>query len=191
MQPTKKQAPINGVISDTPLSVGDFVEAGSKLAEIVAPDSLQVRYEIPSNYADKVKVGQKIYFYPDDSKKVYHGEVSYVAPLLNQENYELTLRANLHDTSQLPLNSFGKVVQVIKPHYKILAIPQNIVQTDEQGFYLYIVSGDTVQKRYFQPGEVTEKGLMQIRAGISPNTLIVISDLSQLNPGQRVVPSAS
>lgn len=180
------RAAIDGTISDTHFAVGDFVNGGEILTKIVDPNSLQIKYQLPNQYANQVHLGQMIRFYPDGDSTAYSGRVSYIAPQFDGNNYGLTLKADLDKLSNLRPNHFGRIVQVLDPHYKTLAIPQGLVKTDAQGFYVYVLNKDKVNKCYFKAGEVSQAGLIQVLSGIKAQTLIINSNLAAISPGQAV-----
>ena len=180
------RAPSNGIISDTNLAVGSYVDAGEQLANFVDPRSVQIKYELPAKFVSQLHTGQTVKFYPSSSLKPLTANVAYIAPLFNTDNYNLTLRANLQIPQPLKQNEFGKVVQVLNEHYKILALPQKIVQTDASGFYAFSIDDHKITKLYFTPGEITKTGLIEVVSGIKPQTPLVTSDVLQLTPGQTV-----
>ena len=179
-------SPIDGVASDTSLTVGSSVTLGAVLVQIVDPKSLQVKYSLPSQYAGIVQNGQQVSFYPNDSTHAYTGTVAYVSPLLNSSDFTLTLRANLNNDATLRPYLFGRVVQVIDPNYHTLVIPQNLVQTDASGFYVYIVDNNKVAKHYFTPVGVDKQGIIEVRDGLTDSTKIIVSDYTSLSPGLTV-----
>ena len=179
-------SPIDGVVSDTSLTVGSSVTLGAVLVQVVDPKSLQVKYSLPSQYAGIAQCGQPISFYPNDSTQAYTGTVAYVSPLLNSNDFTLTLRANLTNDATLQPYLFGRVVQVIDPGYRTLVIPQNLVQTDASGFYVYVVDNNKVAKKYFTPMGVDKQGIIQVRDGLTESTKIIVSDYTSLSPGLTV-----
>jgi len=183
---TNIKAPVGGVISNTNLAVGDFVNAGESLANIVTSDSLQIQYQLPSQDIGKIHLGQKVYFYPDGQNKSYLGKVTYISPQLNNSDYSVDIRANLANFSGLTPNYFGKVIQVVDKNYQTLSIPQGFVYTDAKGFYVYILKDNKVTTKYFKAGSLTQSGMLQVKSGLMPNELIITSDPSGLNVGQKV-----
>lgn len=179
-------SPINGIVSDTNFTVGNSVTEGTVIITVTDPQSLEIKYELPSQYAKQAKVGQPIVFYPDSNAASYNGTVSYVSPQLNPQDFSLNIRAKLHNYKQLQPNIFGKVKQVIDSNHTSLVIPQNLVQTDAAGFYFYTVAANKVTKQYFQAGVTTAQGLVQVKSGIVAGTKIITSDITSLNPGQTV-----
>lgn len=183
-------AGVDGVISDTNLSPGDFVTSGEVLAVLVNND-LQVKYTLPSRYATQVKLGQTITFTNTDTQQTYSGVVSYIAPLVNQNDYTLTLRANFTSNTLPLLNTFGQVTQVLDPNYKALAVLQTLVQNDAQGFYVYVLKGKQVEKQYFVPGEITVNGYIIAQSGLTVNMPLITSDPSNLAVNETVQVTSS
>lgn len=199
-------APKSGVITEADISPGDFVTEGQELAEIVDISKLEVRYQLSSQYADLVKVGQKIYFYPEDNQKtdtIFMGTVNYISPELDKETYNLILRADLPRAQKLlrPYH-FGKIMQVINDTYQAYAISQGLVHTDEKGFYFYSLTSNqdnsdnsnnqpqeqlyTVTKYYFEPGEITRFGLVEIKTEIAANTFVLDASSNNVTNGEKV-----
>lgn len=177
-------SPIDGIVSDTTFTVGSSVNMGTVLTQVINPASLQVKYSLPSQYASLAQKGQRVLFYPNDSNHSYPGTVAYVSPLLNATDFTLTLRANLApNTTPLRPYLFGRIVQVIDPNHKALVIPQNLVQTDATGFYIYSINNRKVTKQYFNPAGVDKNGVIEVQNGLSDKAKIIISDYTSLSPG--------
>lgn len=179
------KAPIDGTISDTDLTVGSYIPAGQFIAHLVDPTSLQVKYQLPSQYAEDVHTGQHIQFFAGSLKQAANGIVTYVSPQFDADNYNLTLRADIHSTSLKP-QLFGHIKQVLNPNYKTLAIPQALVQADAQGFYALVIDHNKVAKLYFSAGDLNKNGLIDIQSGIKAGTPIISSQVESLSVGQTV-----
>src|SRR3990167_3852348 len=147
------RAPTDGIVSATDLAVGSYVNAGEILTQLVDTHSLQIQYQLPSDYANQVRQGQTIRFYAKSIHPYLSGKVVYIAPMFNKQTYNLTLRANIKQLSEIPLKAqlFGRVEQVINPNFKTLAVPQALAQTDAKGFYVLTIDKDKVEKVYFNP----------------------------------------
>lgn len=184
-------APVNGTISDTPVSVGDFVNSGDTLASIVDPSHFQIKYQLPSQYQQQAQAGQSVTFSSNDTHQTYAATVRYVSPSLSANDYTLTARADFIHTHPA-LNTFGEVTQVLDPTHQTIAVPQGLVQTDVQGFYVYTLNANhIVAKQYFVPGDLTVSGLITATSGLSPGMDIITSNPSSFNVGETVTVSAS
>ncbi|MSP53118.1 MAG: efflux RND transporter periplasmic adaptor subunit [Gammaproteobacteria bacterium] len=183
----KITAPIDGVVSDTTLAVGGYVSAGTSLVDVVNLQSLQVRYQIPSHYAQLIKLGQQVTFTPtNNNQQTYTATVSYVAPLLDQDAAGVTLRADFVHPTGLLANRFGQVVQTINANYSTLVVPQMLVQSDAQGFYVYLYKDKKVFKQYFMAGMVTQLGLMEVASGLTAGDQLITTNPHSLKEGQNV-----
>ena len=187
----KMTSPIDGVVSDTTLAVGDYVSAGTTLVNVVNLQSLQVRYQLPSHYAQLVKVGQRVTFTPTNDQQTYIATVSYIAPLIDEDAAGVTLRADFVHPNGLLANRFGQVMQTINAQYTTLVVPQMLVQSDAQGFYVYLYKDKKVYKQYFTAGSVTQSGLMEVTAGLTAGDQLITSNPHALKEGQNVQVSAT
>ena len=89
------KAPMSGVITDTSFAVGQVISPQDILANLVNPDNLVVRYQLPSQFFGKAKLGQLIVFQPTDSPSDFPGQVTYVSPQINPQTGTLHLIAKL------------------------------------------------------------------------------------------------
>jgi len=48
------------------------------------------------------------------------------------------------------------------------------------------VEAHKVSKHYFEPGEISQKGLIQVKSGLAANTMIIVSNSTGLSAGQTV-----
>lgn len=179
-------SPVNGVVSDTNLSVGSSVNAGSTMVQVVVSGNLQAKYQLSRKDSAQARLGQSVIFVPNHSTTRYSGKVVYLAPELSADDNTRLVRAQLKPTSDLAPNIFGQITQVVDAQYHTLAVPQRLVQSDAQGFYVYVVAQGKIAKQYFKAGEVTGDGWVAVNSGLLSGTRIVVSDVSFLSPGQRV-----
>lgn len=179
-------APINGVITDTSHAIGDYVSIGDVIASMVDKQSVQLQYQLPGQYASQVKIGQAVYFSPNAKQRGYLAHVSYIAPQLNSSNQSIDLRAVFAEKIPMLTNDFSTVEQVLNAHDKTLAISQGLVQSDAQGFFVYLLENSKVTKRYFQAGSVTKQGVVIVLSGLKAGDQLITTDPSILTPQEIV-----
>ena len=180
------KAPVAGTVSDTTLSVGDAVKVDEPLLSIYNHDAMQLKYSLPSQYINQVKVGQNVVFTSGSNHKTYPAIVSYVSPQLDADSDEVSIRADFVDSSALQANIFGSLTQTLDKQHQSLALPQRLVQTDEQGFYVYVVQDHKVTKKYIETGNISAEGYIEISSGITSATPIIVSNYNNLSPGLNV-----
>ena len=74
-------SPINGIVSERPISAGDVVQAGAHLFTVVDPSSMRLEGSVPAEQLSQVKLGASVTFtvngYPG---RTFTGKVSRVNP---------------------------------------------------------------------------------------------------------------
>ena len=183
-------SPVAGVVTNTTLAVGSSVTPGTNLASVINPKSVAVQYSADNSLANKIAIGQAVEFYPSGSEQSYSAQLSYISPELSATDYNLTLRANFSSVSNLRPNMFGKVVQIINKDSQVLAVEQDLVQTDATGFYVLAVVDNKVTKHYFESGKITKSGLIEVKSGLTAGFPIIVTNVSKLSVGQVVHVSA-
>lgn len=176
-------APIAGIVSDTDLAVGSSVSVNDVLLTVMDQSSMQLKFTLPAQYQKLVKIGQQVCFFSDGL--TYKARVSYIAPLLD-DNGSVVLRANFDKPNTLLQNTFGKINQVINPHYKTYAVKQTRIQSDERGFYLYVLRYGKVAKQPVTVGAISADGYVTIKTGLGVTTQVIVSDTHGLSVGQKV-----
>lgn len=81
------KAPFNGVITDKFKNVGEAVEIGTPILELVNPERLRIRAELEETDVGKVKEGQSVEVTTDAYKdKIYKGTVYKVLPNVKRKS---------------------------------------------------------------------------------------------------------
>lgn len=168
-------AAINGVFVDWRVSVGNYLEQGQKLGRIVDDSKLMVSYTLPESYLSKVKVGQEVGI---ESKvfpgKIFKGKVSYVSPVVDKANHQLSLRAVVDNSEgKLASGLFVKVKQSLGHVPEAIVIPETVVIRDVTSDYLYIVNNGKVNKKNVTLG-VEYDDRIQVVSGINKDDEIVL-----------------
>ena len=80
-------SPISGYVNKVETSIGQFVETGQEICEIIDPSHLHLEVNIFEKDLSKVSVGQKILFTkPDNLEKIYSAELLHIAKEIDMHN---------------------------------------------------------------------------------------------------------
>ncbi|GLS21121.1 MexE family multidrug efflux RND transporter periplasmic adaptor subunit [Labrys miyagiensis] len=207
---TQVQAPFDGQMGRHLIDPGNMVGGDgpqATLAQISQLDPIYVVVNISSQQALQIRQNldqrrltlEDLHKVPieaalsDESGFPHHGLLQYVDPQVDPQTGTLYVRGILGnpDRTLLP----GMFVNVRLPMGKVtksaLLIPQQALQEDQGGRYLFTIDDDdTVQKRYVQLGEIS--GNMQVAtSGVGRSDRIVIGELWRITPGMKVTPKLS
>jgi len=161
------KAPFEGILAERMVSVGEYVNSGEDLIEIISKQNLKVKYVVPESYLPRLKLGQTISVssgsYPNQT---YPGKLDFIAPLVDENSGTLSLEASLPNPDErLSPGMFVRVKHNLADRQSVLLIPQACLIPTIEGYSVYrIIEGQaklipiTATNRWQNWVEV-EKGL--------------------------------
>jgi len=93
-------APFDGVVSNMSIVEGDLISKNELIAEISDTSRIKVKVNLPEQYINKVKKGQKATITIGHDNKI-EGEVSYVSRLANSSNHMFASEIISNESSDL------------------------------------------------------------------------------------------
>jgi len=210
------QASISGKVGEIYVDVGDFVNIGSPIMELVRIRPLRVSYNIPEKAIPYIKVGQEVSIstdaYPGKSFKAL---IDFVSPRVDTTSRSILVRAKVLDPgSELKANQFVNIRQeIIKK--QSLVVPEESIYLDQGQEYVYlanviasdneaisnngIASSQAPRNDTTTPGNDTraarvavktglrQKGVVEITDGLSNGELVVYAGLHSIFPGAKLM----
>lgn len=111
-------APIDGIVGDIPVKVGDFVNSASQLMTITQNRQLEVQIDVPIERAPSLKLGLPVELLGADNKPLQRGQISFIAPNVNPSTQSVQAKAIFNNTNgQLRANQFlrARVIWATRP----------------------------------------------------------------------------
>jgi len=184
------RSPINGTVDDVTLRLGEVPTPGVGGVRVVDYTKAKVVADISENYASKVNAGDKILIsYPDINKNV-ESTVRTASKVINSSSRTFTIEAtpggstdNLHPNMIAVL----KINDYTNPNARI--IPINVIQTDENGQFVYVVDnigGQNIAKKKKITEGQTYEGMTEVLSGINDGDKIISSGYQNVVDGQPV-----
>jgi multidrug resistance efflux pump len=91
---TVVKAPFAGVVGERLVSVGDYVQRGTKVASVMRTNPLRVQLTVPEQYSTGIAVGRSVSFEVDAAPgQKFTGQVRYVSPALEANSRTLVVEA--------------------------------------------------------------------------------------------------
>jgi len=173
-------APFSGKIGVIKPMVGDEVKIGDYLFSITGEGKSQsIFIELPESLSSKVSVSTEALI----NGKI-HGHISAVSHYLSSSG-TITAKIVLPGGANLLHNSYVDTTLIINPH-KNLAVPEESIQRNNQGNFIYKIDGDTAKQLYVKTGTRT-KGLIEITSDdIKEGNLIVTEGMTKIGDGAKV-----
>ncbi|MBT8506282.1 efflux transporter periplasmic adaptor subunit [Coxiella-like endosymbiont of Rhipicephalus sanguineus] len=180
-------APFSGVLGVFHVQIGDYVKAGDPLVTLINTSQLRADYQLPENFLPELKLDQLITItsstYP---KKVFYGTVSFISPTVNSDTHSISIQALVpNDMKLLSPGMFVHVSHQISVAKNTAVVPEEAIQADVKGYYVYKVMGDKVAQIYIKIGARLDNQA-QVLSGLKIGDTIVVAGQQKLDDGSVV-----
>ena len=131
-------APIDGVVgSFDERKVGDYVSVGEQLTTITNNQSFELNVNIPVEYRDRLKPGLKVETINQDGSTGIVGEISYIAPLVQQGTQSILTKVIFPDDGSFKDREYQRV-RVIWSEEPGVLVPTTAISTLGGQDFVYI-----------------------------------------------------
>jgi len=184
---TSVRAPLDGLVVERLVSVGDYVTRGQRVATVVRIDPLRVELTIPEQQVSMVKVGQQVRLTVD----AYPGEefsatVRFISPALRSDQRALTVEAiALNKDGRLKPGLFATAQLRQGDAAPALLVPSSAVETVAGTSRVYVVKNNVVDERIVTIGERVGNQV-EITSGISTGEVVASEPKGRLSDSQQV-----
>jgi len=185
---TVVRAPFDGIVAERVVSVGNYVNKGTKVAVVVRVDPMRVQLTIPEQFVSTVGVGQGVAFavdaYPGRS---FEGHVRYISPALEANQRALTIEAVVPNPSaDLKPGLFATARIEQKQRTAAILVPASAVQTTAGTSRVYVVNGGRAEERIVTTGQPLDSGLVEVVNGLKTGERVATKNVAQLTDGTKV-----
>jgi len=185
---TVVRAPASGLVAEAIAKIGDVVSGSQPLFSIIQNNALELAAQVPAIQLPQVEVGAPARVTSDaDSRVQLQGRVREIAPLVDTQSRQATVRINLPTTSLLRPGMFARAA-ITSATVPGITVPAKAVvpQPDGSGIVFVLAGEDTVQARSVELGEVLNDGNIEISSGLNPGDRVVSVGAGYLKDGDRV-----
>jgi membrane fusion protein (multidrug efflux system) len=164
-------APFAGLVARRSVQLGEFVQKGTDLYEIVALDPLEAVFSLTELDTERVRIGQTIAIsvgaFPD---RRFSGVVSFVSPTIDPMTRTLRIKAQVDNADGLLRPGlFARVSLGVARRENVLMVPAESLLQRADGVSVYRVLGDEVSEGQVERVAVetgTQLGAMvEVRGG--------------------------
>lgn len=182
------RAPAGGLVLTRSVEPGQIVSAGSGvLFRLAAGGELELRAALSDADMSQIHVGIPVAVVPVGTTQSFDGRVWQIAPVIDPQSRQGTVRIALPYSSVLRPGGFASATLTSGASVAPL-LPQSAVQSDAKGNYVYVVGAkDEVARRDVKVGQVSDAGVA-ITSGLNGTERVVVAAGAFLNPGQKVNP---
>jgi len=182
------KAPFGGLVSHRHVNVGEFVQAGTKLFDMVSLDPVEVVFALPEVDSSRVELGQTVEVtlspFPGE---VFRGQVSMVSPTIDPVTRTLRVKALLpNPDGKLRPGLFARTSLGVDLRRGLTMVPEEALLQRADGKVLFVLrDGNLVSRRVVETG-ISHDGLVEVQSGVAPGERVVRRGQDVLIDGQPV-----
>lgn len=101
-------APIDGIVGNIQLKVGDYLEAGDQVTSITKDDALELNVSVPLEQTSKLKIGLPVEIIDSQGQAISEGDVSFISPRVDRSSQAVLVKAAFNNDGRLKDDSFAR-----------------------------------------------------------------------------------
>ncbi len=176
-----------GVIDKRLVDTGQFVRAGTVLANLVDTSRLKLRFKVSEGESLRARAGQSLAFrvgsIPD---RDFVGHIYHVGEVADPATRQVEVLAWVKNPGLLKPGFFAEVTLPSESKKGALVVPETAVQASERGFITFAVEDGKARVRPVQIGLRTGGGNVEILSGLKPGETVIYEGSDRLADGVAV-----
>lgn len=184
---TRIMAPMDGVISERFIKVGNTIKANDRVFHVTTLDPLIIYLHAPEKEYRKIRTGQVAAVEVDALQgRRFMASVTRISPVIDPLSGTFKITVEVADTSgALKPGMFGRIHIVHEVHENALLVPREALLTDGDEESVFVVKDGKAERRVLQTG-LTRDGKVEVLAGLADDEGFVLVGQTGLKDGTAV-----
>ncbi|MDP9231104.1 MAG: efflux RND transporter periplasmic adaptor subunit [Bacteroidota bacterium] len=192
---TNVRSEVNGYVEQMNLRAGEtFTGFTGNMPQIMIVNSsaLKVVTDVPENYLGKIRKGTPVNIKLPDVNLEFNSVISLMNQTIGLNNRSVTTEAKIPYNSNVHINQVAQIRIKDYANPKAIVIPLTVLQTDENGKYVYVLADEKgkkiARKKQVVVGEIYGDRI-EIKSGLSIGDQVITEGYQSVYEGQLVAPS--
>ncbi len=185
---TTVRSPINGVVGERLVGVGDRVQTSTKLFKIANLSEKIVQIYVPQGEFPYIYKNQKALIRSDVMPDVvFNGYVKRISPIIDTQSgtFKVTVSVNDPENKLLP-GMFVSTEIIVDTHENALLLPKSSLIYENERIYFFVVENNTARKVELKKGFEDAEKVELINNDITENSKVVVLGQNGLKDGTKV-----
>jgi len=183
----KITAPMDGFVKERLVSEGLYLKVNSPVVILVQNSPLKLRFDVPDNALDSVRVRGPVEFQVDTfENRKFSGSISRISPSVDRQSRTLKVEALVNNADgSLKPGVFARVLILTDKREKALTVPKDAVFQFAGLEKVFVIENGKVSERIVKTGTPTGM-LVEVIDGLKEGDVVAISNLGNLQQGREV-----
>jgi len=180
-------APINGVVTQKMANAGDLAAPGRPVLVIEGLKKLQVRTQVSGDVYARIKTGEKVTIMPDGDADLapIEGVIAQVVPAADPASHSHLVKIDLPKDSRLASGNFVRVGFAVGEREGI-RVPTAALAERAGITGVFVVDAQGIARYRMVRTGATGDGMVEIQSGLNAGDKVVVSQVAQLENGDKV-----
>lgn len=181
------RAPIDGIVSERLVKVGNMLQANDAAFRITDFDPLLAVMHVPERELGKIRVGQPVDLHFDALPgQQFTGHVERISPVVDPTTGTFRVTVAVRDTERrLKPGLFGRLRILYDTHGEALLVPREAVLEEDNTTSLFVVRDGRAFRQMVETGY--QNGTrVEILGGAQANDTVIVTGQSSLRDSTRV-----
>jgi RND family efflux transporter MFP subunit len=186
---TRIRAPLAGRVQRVSVQQGERVDVGAPLAEIIDPDTLDLRVAVPANRLAGLRPGLAVLVTQEGDTLTVPARIIAVAPGVDSLTNAGAVVIRVPNRDQRLLagaGATGRVVIGIDP--AALVVPDSAIVLAGDSSAVFVIGPDSIVHQQIVTAGVRQGGRVAVKGPLKPGDRVVTAGAFGLQDGMRVSP---
>jgi len=186
IEETEIKAPIKSKVSAKNIDVGDFVQTGVIVFELIDTENLRVALSFPEYQNLKLKKGLSVYLTtPTSIDQLIETTIKDIKPDINANSRSITAIVDFENPGSWVPGASTQATIILSTVKNALVLPQLSVVRRSNGNVVYLLNENTVLERSVNTG-LEKNGLIQITSGLRKGDIVALDGAGFLTNGSVI-----
>jgi len=188
IEQTTIRAPYDGVVVRENTQIGEWLEAGGTVVELLSLEQLEVSLDLPERYFDALRMKAPVRISFESLPGVeFDGQVQSIIPRADPQARTFPIKLSLSNPQgRIAVGMLARVILPIGDPYISTLVPKDAVITQGTQQFVYLLSEDDSVRRTAVRTGVGVGQWVQVEGPLQGGEKVVIQGNERLQDGQKV-----
>ncbi len=187
LEQTNVRAPFNGYITEEHSQVGEWLDSGDNVVELIDIDTVQIKVDMPEKYVHMIKTGEEVNVtFNSLPGKEFTGEIVSIVPQADRSSRAFPVKINLENKDHVIKSSMSaRVSFLLGETVEVKLVPKDAI-TDSSGTKMLFVVRDGAAVPQPVITGIEDEGRVQVEGEVNVGEQVVVRGNERLQPMQPV-----
>ena len=185
----KVVAPMNGIVGDIPVRVGDRVTVSTLLTTVDEPGALEAYINVPVEHSKELRMGLPVELLGPGGDVLASTQISFISPEVNSDTQTILAKAAVDNRSGRLRTAEVARARIIWSHHQGPVVPVLAVSRINGQYFAFVAESNgkelVARQRLIHVGEIIGNDYT-VLDGVKPGDRLIVSGAQALSDGTVV-----